>query len=350
MKARLVLENGKVFEGEMFGACKDVAGEVVFSTGMGGYQESLTDPSLAGQIVTMTFPLIGNYGINLEDMESDKASPKAIVVREKCDTPSNFRNEMTLDDFLKQQGVVGIEGIDTRALTRLLRNAGVMKGAIVSENVSVEDAMKLMSEFDNKNAVMEVTTSAKYTVNPKGTHKVAVLDLGVKDAVLKQLKKRDCSIDVFPADASADEILASKPELILVSNGPGAPEDIPFAVETVKALMGKTAICGICTGHLVVALALGAKVEKMKFGHHGESQPVKELATGKVYVTAQGHTYVVTELPDDVEKTYENVNDGSCEGLKHTALPVESVQFNPEAAPGPLETEFIFDRFINLIK
>ena len=349
MKARLVLENGKVFEGEMFGACKDVAGEVVFSSGMGGYQESLTDPSFAGQIVTMTFPLIGNYGINLEDMESDKASPRAIVVREKCDAPSNFRNEMTLDYFLKQQGVVGIEGIDTRALTRLLRNSGVMKGAIVSEKVSVDDALKMMEKTDDSNVVMSMTTPAKYVVNPAGKKKVALIDLGVKESILRQFKIRDCSVEVFPANTSADEILSSNPDLVCVSNGPGSPEDIPFVVETVKAIVGKAPICGICTGHLVVALALGATVEKMKFGHHGESQPVKELATGKVYVTAQGHTYVVSELPEDVYKTYENVNDATCEGLKHSTLPIESVQFHPEAAPGPLETEFIFDKFVGLM-
>ena len=262
MKAQLILENGKRFTGTMFGACKDIAGEVVFSTGMGGYQEALTDPSAAGQIVTMTFPLIGNYGINLEDMEADRVHLSAIVVREKCDYPSNFRNEMTLDDFLKQQDVTGIEGIDTRALTRLLRTNGSMKGVIVAGEISDDEAKAMIAKLDNSDVVMRTTTKEPYVLNRKGSKNVAFIDLGTKDGILRQLEKRDCRLSVFPADTSAEEILAINPDMVFVSNGPGAPENILPTVENVKKLIGKAPLCGICLGNLVIGMALGAMVEK----------------------------------------------------------------------------------------
>lgn len=350
MKAQLILENGARFTGEMFGACRDVVGEVVFSTGMGGYQETLTDPSFAGQIVTMTFPLVGNYGINLEDMEADRINMKALVIREKCDYPSNFRNEMTLDDFLKQQDVTGLEGIDTRALTRILRNSGVMKGIIVSEEISDADAKKMIDTLDNTKVIMQTTTKESYVLNEGGKHNIAFVDLGTKNGILRSLKNRDCRVSVFPADVSAEDIMAINPDLVFLSNGPGDPLDAPNTVETVKELIGKVPVCGICMGHLIIGLALGAKTKKMKFGHHGENQPVKDTGDGKVYITSQNHNYILSELPDEVYESFVNVNDGSCEGIAHKTLPVQSVQFHPEASPGPLETGFLFDRFLDMLK
>ena len=350
MEAQLILENGKRFKGRMFGAEKDVVGEVVFSTGMGGYQETLTDPSLAGQIVTMTFPLIGNYGINSEDMESGEVSLSALVVREKCDYPSNFRCEETLDSFLKRKGTVGIEGIDTRALTKILRDSGCMRGVIMKGNPTDEEVEKLMQSFDSSDVVMSVTTKNKYTVNENGKKKAAFIDLGTKKSIIESLVKRDCAVTVFGADTSADEILKENPDFVFLSSGPGNPDDLGYVVDTVKALVGKLPIFGICTGHLVIGLALGAKTDKLKFGHHGENQPVKDADDAKVYITSQGHNYVLTDLPQDVLQSFTNVNDGTCEGIKHKSLPIQSVQFHPEASPGPKETGFVFDRFLEEVK
>lgn len=346
MKAQLILENGARFSGTLFGACKDIAGEVVFTTGMTGYQETLTDPSFAGQIVTMTFPLIGNYGINLEDMEADKANLRALVVREKCDYPSNFRNEMNLDDFLKQQGVVGLEGVDTRALTRMLRDHGVMKGVIAIGEISEAEAHHRISLLDNSGVIMETTTAKQYVINDTGRIHIAFIDMGAKDGILRDLQKHDCKITVFPADVKPAEIEAVNPDLIFISNGPGDPLDAPGTVDTLKALIGKYRICGICMGHQIIGLALGCKTRKLKFGHHGGNHPVKDLQTGNVYITSQNHNYIVSDLPDDVEESFINVNDGTCEGIRHKTLPVQSVQFHPEAAPGPLDTGFLFDRFL----
>ena len=346
MEAQLILENGMRFSGRLFGAIHNVVGEVVFTTGMTGYQETLTDPSFAGQIVTMTFPLIGNYGINFEDMESDSVSLSAFVVREKCDFPSNFRNEMTLDEFLRQQNVVGLEGIDTRALTRILRQSGCMKGVIMRGNPTEEEVKALIATLDNTNVIMQTTTDICYTLNRKAKKHIAFIDMGAKDGILRDLQKRDCKITVFPADVSADEILSKNPDLVFLSNGPGDPLDAPGTVETVKELLGKIPICGICMGHQIIALALGAKTKKLKFGHHGANHPVKDLKSSKVYITSQNHNYIVSNLPDDVEETFVNVNDGTCEGIRHKTLPIQSVQFHPEASPGPLDMGFLFDRFL----
>ena len=346
MKGQLILENGKRFSGELFGAIKDVCGEVVFTTGMTGYQETLTDPSFAGQIVTMTFPLIGNYGINFEDMEADKINLTAFIVREKCDFPSNFRSEMTLDAFLKEQGVVGLSGIDTRALTKILRSSGCMKGVIMQGEPSDEDAFALMKTLDNSDVIMRTTAGAAYTINRKASLNIAFIDMGAKDGILRDLEKRGCRISVFPADTGAEEILSVSPDLVFISNGPGDPLDAPGTVETVKKLIGKVPVCGICMGHQIIGLALGAKTKKLKFGHHGANHPVKDKETGRVYITSQNHNYIVSELPDDVIETFTNVNDGTCEGIKHKTLPVQSVQFHPEASPGPLDMGFLFDRFL----
>ncbi len=350
MKAQLILENGKRFCGEMFGSEHDVVGEVVFTTGMTGYQETLTDPSYAGQIVTMTFPLIGNYGINFEDMEADKVNLSAFVVREKCDYPSNFRSEMTLEDFLKQQNIVGLEGIDTRALTKVLRDNGCMKGVIMKGEPSDEEVNKLLSTLNNSDVILKTTTKEKYTINRNADTHVAVIDMGSKDSMLRYLQERNCKITVFPANAPADEIISVNADLVFVSNGPGNPLDAPGTVDTVKQLIGKVPLCGICMGHQIIGLALGAKTQKLKFGHHGGNQPVKDLLNGNVFVTAQNHNYTLTDLPEDVTETYINVNDKSCEGLKHKTLPIESVQFRPAAASSPCTLDSLFDKFLKEVK
>lgn len=346
MKAQLILENGMRFSGEMFGAKKNIVGEVVFTTGMTGYQETLTDPSFAGQIVTMTFPLIGNYGINLEDMEAEHTNLKAFVVREKCDYPSNFRNEMNLDDFLSEQGVVGLEGIDTRALTKVIREAGVMKGVIMQGEPSDNDVASLMSSLDNSHVIMDTTAEQVYTVNGTGKTHVAFIDMGAKQGIIRDLVKRDCKVTVFPANISAEMIDEVKPDLVFLSNGPGDPLDAPGTVDTVKKLVGKYPICGICMGHQIIGLALGCSTKKLKFGHHGGNHPVKDLSTGNVFITSQNHNYIVSDFPAEVQETFINVNDGTCEGIRHKTLPIMSVQFHPEAAPGPLDTGWLFDRFL----
>jgi carbamoyl-phosphate synthase small subunit len=350
MKGQLILENGQRFSGEMFGAIKDIAGEIVFTTNMTGYQETLTDPSYAGQIVTMTFPLIGNYGINLDDNEAKHTNLKAFVVREKCDFPSNFRNEMNLSDFLEEEGVVGLEGVDTRALTRIIRDYGCMKAVIMKGEPSDADVKALMETLDNSRVILETTTSEQYVINPDGKTHVAFIDMGAKDGILRELKKRDCKITVFRADVKPEEIESVKPDMVFLSNGPGDPLDAPGTVDTVKALIGKMPVCGICMGHQIISLALGCKTAKLKFGHHGGNHPVKYAETGICYITSQNHNYIVTDYPECVEEWFTNVNDGTSEGIRHKSLPVLSVQFHPEAAPGPLDTNWLFDRFLEEVK
>lgn len=345
MKAKLILENGMVFEGKAFGYLKESVGEVVFTTGMTGYQEVLTDPSYYGQIVTMTYPLIGNYGINLEDMESDSIKVRGFIVREKCDLPSNFRCELELEDFLKQGKVVGLQGIDTRALTKVLRNSGTMRGIIALEDVDDEYVKEKIAGFSTKEAVKTVTTSKSYVVEGTGKH-VAVMDFGIKTNIIRNFKKRGCKLTVFPATATAEEVLNVNPDLIFLSNGPGDPEDLDFAIENIKKLVGKKPITGICLGHQLLGLALGGKTTKLKFGHRGCNHPVKDLEANIVHITSQNHGYVVEKLPDDMEITHVNINDGTVEGMKHKTLPIYSVQFHPEASAGPKDSEYIFDKFL----
>ena len=345
--AELILANGMRFQGYAFGAVHDVVGEVVFATGMTGYQEEITDPSFAGQIVTLTYPLIGNYGINLEDSEAEKPALTALIVREVCDYPNNFRTEMDLNGYLEQQGVMGLEGIDTRALTRAIRDHGVMDGIITTQVGALSEAeiKARLAGLDNHDVIARVTAKAPYVIEGKGKH-VAFLDLGTKRGILRDLKAHGCKLSVFPAGASAEEILAAEPDLLFISNGPGDPEYVPEVIEVVKSLLGKLPIRGICMGHQIIAHALGCKTEKMKFGHHGGNHPVKEMASGKVYITSQNHNFVVCDLPDEVEVTYVNANDGSIEGIRHKGLNAASVQFHPEASPGPLDTAYIFDDFL----
>lgn len=346
MKAELILENGTRFAGELFGDEREVVGEIVFTTGMGGYQECITDPSFAGQIVTMTFPLLGSYGANSFDNEAEKVAATAIVVREKCDYPSNFRCEMTIDEFMKQQGVVGLSGIDTRALTRIIRDNGTMRAAIVTGEVSDAEAKARMDKFDNSDAIMRTTTKSTYVYSYKGDTNVAVIDLGVKESVLAELQDRKCKVTVFPANAGANEIMAISPDVVFVSSGPGNPNDAPGTVDTVKELLGKVPVCGMCTGHLVIALALGCKVEKLSFGHHGGNYPVKNTKTGKVIITSQSSNYVVSELADGIVETYTNVNDGTCAGIECEALKAQGVQFRLNGCSSSFGDGDIYDRFL----
>lgn len=345
MKAKLILENGMIFEGKAFGYLKESVGEVVFTTGMTGYQEVLTDPSYYGQIVTMTYPLIGNYGINLDDMESDGIKARGFIVREKCDLPSNFRCELELEDFLKQEKVMGLEGIDTRALTKVLRNNGTMRGIITTEHLEEHDIKEKIDNFSNKEAVKKVTTKKPYTIEGTGKH-VAIMDFGIKSNIIRNFKKRGCKITVLPADTTAEEVLKVNADLVFLSNGPGDPEDLESVIENIKKMVGKTPIAGICLGHQLLGLALGGKTTKLKFGHRGCNHPVKDLETNLVHITSQNHGYVVETLPEDMEVTHLNINDGTVEGMKHKNLPIYSVQFHPEAAAGPKDSEYIFDRFL----
>ena len=345
MNAKLILENGMVFEGNAFGYLSDSVGEVVFTTGMTGYQEVLTDPSYYGQIVTMTYPLIGNYGVNLEDVESNSTKVRGFIVREKCSFPSNFRCEMDLDNYLKQNKIVGLEGIDTRALTKVLRNNGTMKGIIVVDEIGEKDVNDRITAYTNKEAVKNVTTDKVYTIEGNGKH-VAVMDFGIKTNILRCFKKRGCKLTVFPANAKAEDILAINPDLVFLSNGPGDPQDVPEAIENIKKLIGKKPIVGICLGHQLLTLALGGTTTKLKFGHRGCNHPVKDLETNKVAITSQNHGYVVETLPEEVVATHININDGTIEGMKHKTLPIFSVQFHPEASAGPHDSEYIFDKFM----
>jgi carbamoyl-phosphate synthase small subunit len=347
MKAKLILENGMEFEGRAFGYLEETVGEVVFNTGMTGYEEVLTDPSYYGQIVTMTYPLVGNYGLNLDDIESDSPKVKGFIVREVCEFPNNFRCEMTLNDYLKNNKIVGLEGIDTRALTKILRNSGTMRGIIVNENVSESYIKDKIQSFTNKEAVKTVTSKEVYTMDGTGKH-IAVMNFGIKENILRSFKHRDCKITVFPASAKAEDVLNVNPDTIFLSNGPGDPEDLTSEIENIKGLIGKKPIVGICLGHQLLALAMGGKTGKLKFGHRGCNHPVKDLKKNKVYITSQNHGYYVTELPKDMEVTHINVNDGTVEGMRHKTLPIFSVQFHPEACPGPRDVDGIFDEFLEV--
>jgi carbamoyl-phosphate synthase small subunit len=347
MKAKLILENGSVFEGEAFGYLQETIGEVVFNTGMTGYQEVLTDPSYYGQIVTMTYPLIGNYGLNLEDAESSSPKVKGFIVREACKQPSNFRCEMGLEDYLENNKIMALEKIDTRALTKILRDNGTMKGIITLEELSEAYIKEKLEDFSNKEAVSCVTTDRVYQVPGNGIH-VAAVDFGIKTNILRSFKKRGCKITVFPASATCDEILKVNPDLIFLSNGPGDPEDLTEVIENIKCLLGKKPLVGICLGHQLLALALGGKTSKLKFGHRGCNHPVKDLEEKRVYITTQNHGYYVSELPADTTVTHISMNDGTNEGMRHNKYPIFSVQFHPEACPGPKDVNYIFDKFLEV--
>lgn len=347
MKGKLILENGIIFEGNLFGYLEESVGEVVFNTGMTGYEEILTDPSYYGQIVTMTYPLIGNYGINLEDVESKSSKVKGFIVREKCDNPNNFRCEMELEGYFKQNKIIGLEGIDTRALTKILRKNGTMKGIIATAELTKDEIEQKFTNFNNSDAVMKVTSKKSYTIEGSGKH-VAIVDFGIKENIIRSFIARKCKLTIFPADTKAEEILKVNPDLVFLSNGPGNPEDLKDAIKMLKEIIGKKPIVGICLGHQLLALALGGKTEKLKFGHRGCNHPVKDIEANKVYITSQNHGYYVSTLPEEMKVTHVSVNDGTIEGMRHKSLPIFSVQFHPEACPGPKDIDVIFDKFLSL--
>lgn len=345
MKAKLILQNGMEFEGTAFGYLQGSIGEVVFNTAMSGYQETLTDPAYYGQIVVMTYPLIGNYGINLDDSESSSPKVSGLIVREKATTPNNFRCELELDDYLKSNKVIGLEGIDTRALTKVLRKEGTMNGIIVLENHNIreQEIQEKLSSFSVENAVKEVSCKNIYEYC-KGDLKVAVMDLGLKNSILEHLKKRNCSVKVYPYDTKASEILKDDPDLVLLSSGPGDPRELDPILSEIRSLADQRPVVGISLGHQLLTLAFGGKVDKLRFGHRGSNHPVKDLLTDKVYITAQNHGYFTSELPSDFEVTHKNLNDDTIQGMRHKHKPLFSVQFQPEGSPS--EDHYLFDEFL----
>ncbi|MDI3533656.1 MAG: carbamoyl-phosphate synthase small subunit [Thermosediminibacterales bacterium] len=352
MEGVLVLQDGKVFNGALFGWQEQTAGEVVFNTSMTGYQEILTDPSYAGQIVVMTYPLIGNYGINSEDEESFKPHVKGFVIRELCEFPSNWRCKKTLEEYMYENRIVGIQGIDTRALTRHLRTNGAMKGIITHKKNDMETILQnLKKPLDMKNLIFEVSTKNIYKVKGNGP-RVVLIDLGVKQNIIRSLSKLGCEVIVVPPKITAEKILKLNPDGVLISNGPGDPKDAKEVINTVKILIGRKPIFGICLGHQILALALGADTYKLKFGHRGANHPVLDLESNRVYITSQNHGYAVDEesiKATDIEITHINLNDGTVEGIKHKFLPVFSLQYHPEAAPGPDDSNFMFYEFLKIM-
>jgi carbamoyl-phosphate synthase small subunit len=366
MKALIGLENGTVVEGRSFTGPGEAVGEIVFNTSMSGYQEVLTDPSYVGQLVTMTYPLIGNYGVNEEDMESLGIHPRAFLMREYQAVPSNFRSTATLAEFLKKYGILGIEGIDTRMLTRAIRDRGAMKAIISTEDLDPQSLVRRAKEWAGlvgRDMVARVTCTEPYGWDRsgivtggffpgEGRYKVVAFDFGVKFNQLRLLHERGCKIQVVPATTSAEEVLALEPDGVFLSNGPGDPAGVDGVVDNIRQLLGKKPIFGICLGHQMLGLAYGGSTYKLKFGHRGGNQPVKDLETGKVEITSQNHGFCVDpkSLPESVKVTHINLNDGSLEGMRHTGYPAFSVQYHPEHAPGPHDAEYLFDRFLDLME
>jgi len=358
MQAILALEDGKIFKGESFGATGERYGEVVFNTSMTGYQEILTDPSYKGQIVIMTYPLIGNYGINKEDVESRKPFLEGFVVKECSKVASNWRSSRSLNDYLKENKILGIKGIDTRALTLHIREAGAMKAVLSTED---GDEKRLVRKARNSpglvgiDLVKEVTCNKKYFWShlKNKRFKVVVLDCGVKYNILRKLSEHQCQIVVMPAHAEVSEILRVRPDGLLLSNGPGDPAAVSYVVKTTRSLIGKLPIFGICLGHQMLGLALGGKTYKLKFGHHGANHPVKDVKTGKISVTVQNHGFCVdigSLDKKEIEITHINLNDQTLEGMRHKKLPIFSVQFHPEASAGPHGCPVFIDEFIKIME
>ncbi|MEN6324890.1 MAG: carbamoyl phosphate synthase small subunit [Syntrophomonas sp.] len=350
----IVLENGQVFKGESFGAFGEAVGEIVFTTGMTGYLETLTDPSYYGQIVVQTFPLIGNYGIISSDFESFSPKLKAYIVREWCQVPSNFRSEGELDTFLKMHNIVGVCGIDTRELTKVIREVGVMNAKITSTLDNLDEVLAEIKNYKIINAVQEVgTREISVSKGVPGGYKVVLWDFGAKENIRRELMKRGCEVITVPALTTAENIVNLKPDGIMLSNGPGDPADNKEIIRELANLTNSgIPIFGICLGHQLLALAQGAKTSKLKYGHRGANQPVKDLKTGRVYITSQNHGYAVVadSLPASAAISFLNANDGTCEGIEYQNMPAFSIQFHPEASAGPLDTCYLFDQFIDLMR
>ena len=352
MKAFLIFEDGTVFTGTSIGSTRDMISEIVFNTSMTGYLEVLTDPSYAGQAVVMTYPLIGNYGIT-PDMESLKAWPDGYIVRELSRMPSNFRCEGTIQDFLKKYDIPGIAGVDTRALTKILREKGTMNGMITTnENYDLDEVISKLKNYKVEGVVSKVTCEEKYVLEGTGK-KVALLDLGAKKNIAKSLNDRGCEVTVYPADTTAEEIIASNPDGIMLSNGPGDPAECTSIIKEIKKLYETDIpIFAICLGHQLMALATGGTTYKLKYGHRGGNHPVKDLQTGRVYISSQNHGYVVDEDkidPNVAVPAFKNVNDGTNEGLAYVGKNIFTVQFHPEACPGPQDSGYLFDRFLEMM-
>ncbi len=359
--ALLVLEDGTAFAGRPLGAAGQTHGEVVFSTAMTGYQEMLTDPSHAGQVLVLTYPLAGNYGINPEDVESKRIQVRGLVVHEACELPSHWRSQMTLHDYLASQEIAGISGVDTRALTRKLRSAGVMMGAITTDETVDEALARLRSlpSYGETDFVRQVSTDKPYewatTVGARGhapLRHIVVVDSGVKYNILRLLRERGCRVTTLPCTASAEDVLALKPNGIVFSPGPGDPALLDYLVSTVKGLAGKAPLLGICLGHQLLGRAFGAKTFKLKFGHRGANHPVRDLLSGRVHITAQNHGYALDPdgLSGGLEVSQLHLNDGTVEGLSHRSEPLLSIQYHSEASPGPLDNVYVFDRFLEMMQ
>lgn len=348
MNGLLYLEDGTLYIGEGIGKKGTSVGELVFNTSMTGYEEILTDPSYAGQVINMCYPFMGNYGVNNAHKESSRSYAKGIIVKSICNTPSNYLSQRSLNEFLKEEGIVGVSGLDTRSITKKIRNFGSMKCVISNENLPLHEIKKIMLSGEKENLVHQVSVGCTRHIRGEGL-KIAVIDFGVKKSIIKNLTGRGCGVTIFPYNSSCDEIMSFNPNGVLLSNGPGDPKDVLQSVQEVKKLIGKVPIFGICLGHQILTLALGGNTYKMKFGHRGGNHGVYDIEKDKAYITSQNHGYAVEagSLKDlDVVVTHINLNDKTIEGIRHKSLPVFSVQFHPEGAPGPTDTSYLFDEFI----
>ena len=353
-EAVLLLDDGKLFKGTTFGATGQAIGEVCFNTGMTGYQEILTDPSYAKQIVTMTTPHIGNYGINTEDIESEKIQVSGFVIKEESPLPSNWRSEMSLGDYLIKQNIVGIKNIDTRALTRHIRDNGVMNGIISSttdNKIKLTSKLKSSLSMTGLDLAKIVSTKNVYDWSDKGEYRVAAIDFGIKRNILRLLEELNCQVTVFPANATAKDILSFDPDGVFLSNGPGDPAAVEYGIETVKQILGEKPIFGICLGHQILAIALGAKTFKLKFGHRGINHPVKNMGEKTIEITSQNHGFAVEleSLPKNVISTHINLNDNTSAGIESIDYPAFSVQYHPESSPGPHDSRYLFKKFIRMM-